>query len=223
MCARYTFFSVSLFEQEFGVNADGVEAQYNIAPTDVVPGIVDRGNGRELLFFQWGLVPSWAKDPSIGQKLINARGETLGEKPSFRAAFKRRRCLLPTDGFFEWKGEKGHKQPLFIHLEPSHPFAFAGLWEEWESPDGALVTCTIVTTEPNALIQTFHTRMPVILDRGNYDAWLDHKNEDVRSLTSLLAPYPAERMAMYPVSRSVSNPRFKEPLTIVPVGPETLF
>ena len=221
MCARYAFFNVSLFEQEFEVDPGGIEAQYNNAPTDVVPGIINVGNGRELVFFQWGLVPSWAKDPSIGQKLINARGETLSEKPSFRSAFKRRRCLLPADGFFEWNGEKGRKQPYYIHLD--RPFALAGLWEDWESPDGALVTCTIVTTVPNDKMQEIHTRMPVIIDRADYDAWLDPHQQDTRALTALLAPYPSARMSMYTVSRAMSNPRFKSPSAISPIAPETLF
>ena len=111
MCARYSFFSIKLFQPEFDLDPDGIEEHYNIAPTDVVPGIIETGSGRELQFFQWGLVPSWSKDPTVGQKLINARAETLCEKPSFRTEFQRRRCLLPADGFFEWKGENGNKQP----------------------------------------------------------------------------------------------------------------
>lgn len=221
MCARYAFFNVLLFEQEFELESEGIKEQYNIAPTDVVPAIINIGKGRELAFFQWGLVPSWAKDPSIGQKLINARADTLAEKPSFRSAFKRRRCLLPADGFFEWKGQKGNKQPYYIHFDKQ--FAIAGLWEDWESPDGALVTCTIITTEPNEKMSEIHTRMPVIIDRAQYDSWLDPHLQVTDELTSLFAPYPDTHMIMHPVSRIMSNPRFKSQSSIEPIAPETLF
>jgi putative SOS response-associated peptidase YedK len=223
MCARYSFFSVQVFQQEFDLDPDGVQPHYNIAPTDVVPAITQNEQGRSLEFMQWGLVPSWAKDPAIGNKLINARAETLAEKPSFRSAFKKRRCLLPADGFFEWKGEKGSKQPFFVHMKSQRPFAFAGLWEYWESPDGALVTCTIVTTEPNALLAKIHTRMPVIIARSDYDAWLDHSIKETSQLAPLLTPYPDGEMAMHPVTKAVGNPGFESPAIVEPIPASTLF
>ncbi len=223
MCARYSLFSRQLFQQEFDLAADGVEPHYNIAPTDVAPIIVETEHGRALEPMQWGLVPSWSKDPAIGQKLINARAETLAEKPSFRTAFKRRRCLVPADGFFEWKGEKGSKQPFFIRMKSQSPFAFAGLWEHWEGVDGELTTFTIVTTEPNELLATVHTRMPVIIARSDYDAWLDHNVQNGELLIPLLTPYAAEEMEMYPVTKAMSNPSYESPTIVEPVAAETLF
>jgi putative SOS response-associated peptidase YedK len=223
MCARYSFFSVKLFQPEFDLDPDGIEEHYNIAPTDVVPGIIETAQGRELQFFQWGLVPSWSKDPTVGQKLINARAETLCEKPSFRTAFKRRRCLLPADGFFEWKGEKGNKQPYFIRMRSHKPFALAGLYEYWEGAEGALVTCTIVTTEPNELLSTVHNRMPVIVAKDDYGTWLDPKVQTPEPLMPILAPYPSNELEMYPVTRRMSNPGYESPEIIEQVPSETLF
>jgi putative SOS response-associated peptidase YedK len=217
MCARYSFYNVKLFQAAFDFDPDGIEPHYNIAPTDVAPVITA---GRKLEFMQWGLVPSWSKDVSIGQKLINARAETLAEKPSFRSALKKRRCLVPADGFFEWQGEKSTKQPLFIRMRSGQPFAFAGLWEYWEGVEGALVTYTIVTTSPNELLSTVHTRMPVIVARSDYDAWLDVSVSDV---SALLAPYPADEMEMYPVTKAVGNPTFESPTVVEPIAPTTLF
>lgn len=223
MCARYSFFSVQVFQQEFDLEPEGIEPHFNIAPTDVVPAIVDVGNGMELTMMQWGLVPSWAKDPSIGQKLINARADTVSEKPSFRTAIKKRRCLLPADGFFEWKGPKGHKQPYFIRMRSRKPFALAGLWEYWESGEGALVSCTVVTTEPNELVSTIHTRMPVIIGHDDFARWLDPCMQSVESLLPLFAPYPSGEMEMFPVTKSMSNPGYESPSIVEPVPSETLF
>ena len=223
MCARYSFFSVQVFQHEFGLEPEGIEAHFNIAPTDVVSVITSAEKGRALEQMQWGLVPSWSKDPTIGTKLINARAETLAEKPSFRTAFKRRRCLIPADGFFEWKGEKGHKQPFFIHLKSKRPFAFAGLWEQWEGVDGALVTCTIVTTSANELVSTVHTRMPVILARSDYGAWLDHSITEPARLLHLLAPFESEEMSMHPVTKAMSNPRYESPDAVAAIASSALF
>jgi putative SOS response-associated peptidase YedK len=158
---------------------------------------------------RWGLIPSWAKDAKIGNKLINARGETVAEKPSFRSAFRKRRCLIPADGFYEWKKLDGGKQPHFIHLRDEEPFAFAGLWEHWTNPDDGEVieSCTIVTTEANALMRTLHDRMPVILPPADYDRWLDPATQDVEGLKELLRPYSSEEMTAYPISAYVNNPR----------------
>jgi putative SOS response-associated peptidase YedK len=223
MCARYSFFSVQLFQQEFDLEPEGIEPHFNIAPTDVAPIVIEDASGRRLQFMQWGLVPGWSKDPSIGQKLINARAETLAEKPSFRSALRRRRCLVPADGFFEWKGEKGSKQPYYVHRRDGRPFAFAGLYEYWEGVAGALVTFTIVTTEPNALCATVHNRMPAILEPADYSVWLDPKLQNPARLTPLLCPYGESELEMHPVTKAMSNPSYESPRIVEPVADGTLF
>jgi putative SOS response-associated peptidase YedK len=181
---------------------------YNIAPTQPILAIPN-DNKNTADFFLWGLIPSWSKDPSIANKLINARGETVTEKPSFRGSFKYKRCLIPADGFYEWKTETGakNKTPYFIHMKDRLPFAFAGLWDEWRSPDGnTLRTCTIITTTPNELMSNLHNRMPVILDKKNYADWLNPAPQTPESLIHLVEPFPAEKMSAYPVSTLVNAP-----------------
>ncbi len=196
---------------------DGFSPRYNIAPTQPVAVIANQAPGK-LDFFVWGLIPSWAKDPEIGNRLINARAETLAEKPSFRTAYRRRRCLILADGFYEWQeipGSKG-KQPMFIHLKDHQPFAFAGLWELWNAPDGSQIySCTIITTQPNQLMQPIHNRMPVILPPDAYTRWLDPGERQPAEFDPLLVPYPAEGMAAYPVSRQVNTPQNDSPACIV--------
>jgi putative SOS response-associated peptidase YedK len=185
-----------------------VSPRYNIAPSQPVAVIPNDGK-HQLDFFIWGLIPSWAKDPIIGNRMINARAETLNEKPSFRTAFRRRRCLIPADGFYEWKVEPGKKArtPTYIRMKSSKPFTFAGLWESWNSPDGSeILSCTIITTQPNNLLQEIHNRMPVILPASNYDLWLEPDEVDPSKLAGLLQPYPAEEMIAFPVSTLVNNP-----------------
>jgi len=182
--------------------------RYNIAPSQPV-AVVPNDGKHQLDFYIWGLIPSWAKDPSIGNRMINARAETLREKPSFRAAFRRRRCLIPADGFYEWKAEPGKKSktPMYVHMKSGEPFTFAGLWESWNSPDGStILSCTIITTGPNALMQKIHNRMPVILPASSYDRWLEPAEVDPSRLEALLQPYPAEDMIAYPVSTLVNSP-----------------
>jgi putative SOS response-associated peptidase YedK len=155
---------------------------------------------------RWGLVPYWATDPALGARLINARAETLTTKAAFKEAFKKRRCLVVADGFFEWRKQGQTKLPLYIHLEPERPFGFAGLYETWFSPLGEkLVTCTIITTEPNELVQPIHDRMPVILPKKAEDFWLDSSVEDHTRLLDLLRPYPAAEMGAYAVSQLVNS------------------
>ena len=159
----------------------------------------------------WGLIPSWAKDPSIGARLINARAETAHEKPSFRAAFRRRRCLIPSDGFYEWQRTASGKQPYYIIMQDGGPFAFAGLWEQWEGADGSVVeSCTILTTVPNEVVEPLHNRMPVIVAPEDYDEWLgtgrDATIREQSALRHLLKPYEAEAMRAYAVSTYVSSP-----------------
>ena len=192
--------------------------RYNIAPTQPVLAIPNNPD-RKADFFIWGLIPSWAKDPSIGNKLINARGETIAEKPSFRGGFKYKRCIIPTDGFYEWKASPGEKTktPYFIHMKDRNPFAFAGLWDEWQSPDGGAVrTCTIITTEPNELMSTLHNRMPVILAPKDYALWLDPAPQTPEKLVHLIKPFPADAMSAHPVSTLVNKPGNDRPECVVP-------
>lgn len=222
MCARFVFYSGRSFGDEFGsVALPDLTPRYNIAPTQFVLGITNGEKGREASLYQWGLVPSWAKDTSIGQKLINARSETAAEKPSFRTALKRRRCLIPADGFYEWMGVKGYKQPYYITIE-KHPFAFAGLWEYWEGVEGVVQSCTILTTSANEFMLNIHERMPVILSQDEYDLWLDPETPPPL-VESLMNQYPSELMSMYPVSKAVGNPRFEDPSCIEKVGTTSLF
>ena len=182
--------------------------RFNIAPSQPLLAIPNDGKNKAD-FFLWGLIPSWAKDPGIAHKLINARGETIAEKPSFRGSFKYKRCLILADGFYEWKIQEGAKTktPYYIHMKDHQPFAFAGLWDEWNSPNGDMLrTCTIITTEPNELMSTLHNRMPVILDKTNYAAWLDAAPQAPESLLPLIQPFPADRMSAYPVSTLVNSP-----------------
>jgi putative SOS response-associated peptidase YedK len=173
---------------------------------------------RELTFLHWGLIPSWSKDRKIGSRLINARSETVTEKPSFRAAFKRRRCLIPADGFYEWQRQGSRKQPIYIHSHDGAPFALAGLWETWQAADGSVIdSCTILTTEPNELMEPIHNRMPVILEPPDYDTWL-HPGDNPNVALHLLRPYASEKMAAYPVSTLVNNPRNDSPDCIVPLN-----
>jgi putative SOS response-associated peptidase YedK len=170
---------------------------------------------RELAWLRWGLVPSWAKDPSIGNRLINARAETVAEKPAFRTALRRRRCLVVADGFYEWQRSGRAKDPYFIRMRDDRPFAFAGLWESWEGPDhSVLETCTILTTEPNELVRPIHDRMPVILPPEVYACWLDTSIQDPGRLSQLLVAYASEPMEAYCVGSLVNSPAHDVPLCI---------
>jgi len=192
--------------------------RFNIAPTQ--PLLAIPNNGRNAAdFFMWGLIPSWAKDPSIGNRLINARGETLAEKPSFRGGFKYKRCLILADGFYEWKSQPGTKTkiPHFIHLKKGGVFAFAGLWDEWHASDGSTVKSgTIITTSPNKLMATIHDRMPVILHPNDYTQWLDPAPQPPDSLQPLIKPFSAELMEAYPVSTLVNSPSIDRAECVVP-------
>jgi putative SOS response-associated peptidase YedK len=195
-----------------------VQPRYNIAPSQPIP-IVKDSEKREVELYQWGLVPSWADDPKIGYRMINARSETANEKPSFRAAFKRRRCLILADGFFEWRNEEkgAQKTPYLFKLKNDAPFTFAGLYEHWQAPEGGeLHTCTILTCPPNELVKDYHNRMPVMLGEETRWSWLEaDKDED--ALLDLLVPYPAEEMKCYPVSKAVNSPENDRPEVLDPV------
>jgi putative SOS response-associated peptidase YedK len=221
MCGRYTLASpTERLAEEFGVDAASIELapNYNVAPTQQVAAVVDEGGQRRLEVLRWGLIPPWADDPGIGSRMINARSETAPGKPSFRRAFRERRCLIPADGFYEWQRTNGAKQPYYIHMEEGRPFAFAGLWESWsKGGEGEVRTCTILTTGANALVGEVHDRMPVILAHDAYDVWLDPASER-DELTGLLAPYPVDEMEAYPVSRFVNSPSNNDPRCIEPAA-----
>lgn len=209
MCGRFTQRQPAVrLKKEFSVEeVPEVEARYNIAPTQSILGVRQTLDSREMSFLKWGLIPSWAKDSSIGAKLINARSETVTEKPSFREAFKRRRCIIPADGFYEWQRTGGRKQPFFFHMRDDWPFGFAGLWNKWKNEDGEVIeSCTILTTEANELLRRVHDRMPVILTPEDYEVWLD---DDLRKRSlreELLRPFPASEMEGYHVSASINSP-----------------
>jgi putative SOS response-associated peptidase YedK len=219
MCGRYELHTQpAALALAFGVPFPSqMRPRYNIAPMQDVPIIRRNSSGeRELVDVRWGLVPRWAKDPAIGNRMINARSETLAEKPSFRTALKRHRCLLPADGFYEWKqAPSGTKQPIHIGMKDGAPFAFAGLFERWLSPEGEVLdTCTIITTQSNALLSPLHDRMPVIVAFVAFDRWLDVANEDT---AELFTPYPADAMMYYPVSTRVNSVRNDDAKLIVRV------
>ncbi len=192
--------------------------RFNIAPTQPVLAIPNDGRNKAD-FFVWGLIPAWAKDPTIGSRLINARGETLAEKPAFRGGYKYKRCLILADGFYEWKSQPGTKTkvPHFIHLKSGSVFAFAGLWDEWQSADGSSIrSCTIVTITPNELMSKIHNRMPVILQPSDYAEWLDASPRTPNSLVHLLKPFPANLMDAHPVSTLVNSPANDRAECVVP-------
>jgi putative SOS response-associated peptidase YedK len=197
---------------------------FNIAPTQGVLAIANDHPDR-LGVFHWGLVPSWAKDPGIGSRLINARAETLAEKPAFRTALARRRCLVPADGFYEWRSEGGKlKTPMYIRMKSGEPLAFAGLWDVWHSADGSeLPSLTIITTAPNSLMETIHNRMPAIVQPKDYDRWLSPNETAAGELADVLGPYPAEKMTAHPVSPRVNKPGYDAADCIDQAEPQTLF
>ena len=221
MCGRFTL-TVNPAEVQETFNSYSFPQQFaprfNIAPTQPVLTIPnDDQNVAD--FFVWGLIPMWAKDPTIGSRMINARGETLEEKPAFRSSLKYKRCLILADGFYEWKSSEGKKvkTPFFIHMKDRKPFAFAGLWDSWNSPDGSLIrSCTIITTEPNELTGIIHNRMPVILHPRDYAKWLDPSPRTPDQLKPLIQPFPAELMDAYPVSTLVNTPANDMPELVVP-------
>ncbi|MGG4550636.1 SOS response-associated peptidase [Rossellomorea marisflavi] len=209
MCGRFSLIeSVHELQQqfEFDLSAD-LQPRFNVAPSQEVFSIISDGKKRRGGMLRWGLVPHWAKEAKIGYKMINARAEGINEKPSFREPFRKKRCLIIADGFFEWKKVDDRKQPYRFVMKDGKPFAFAGLWETWKKGDAPLHTCTIITTTPNALTEDVHDRMPVILKRTDYARWLDPSNQAVDELKSLLVPYPAEEMELYAVSELINSPK----------------
>jgi putative SOS response-associated peptidase YedK len=222
MCGRFTLTIDPTALQEafpWAVIPGDLPPRYNIAPSQPVAVIPNTGDNA-VTMYKWGLIPSWSKDPSIGDRMINARAESLAEKPSFRTAYRRRRCLILSDGFYEWKQNPDlkSKQPMYIRMKNGSPFAFAGLWEVWHAPDGSEIrSCTIITTQPNALLQTIHNRMPVILPPAAYQAWLETDDRQPAQLDHLLVPYPPEEMIAFPVSKLVNRPEVETPDLVKPL------
>ena len=227
MCGRFTIRTLaSDIARQFGLlTVDELRPRYNVAPTQSVIAIRQREApaGRELVELRWGLVPSWADDPSIGSRMINARSETVATKPAYREAYRQRRCLIPADGFYEWDGYGRNKQPFFIYLRNETPFAFAGLWETWSRGSQRLETCTIITIAANDLLRSLHERMPVIVDPMDYDAWLDPREHDHERLARLMQTYPEGEMRTRPVSRWVNSATHEGPECLAPPESRLLF
>lgn len=214
MCGRFAFYSPAQAAAElFGVtNAPDIERRYNIAPTQYIAAIRPNGQGlNQVVMLRWGLVPFWAKDPSIGARMINARAETVAEKPSFRNAFRKRRCLVLADGYYEWQRSGEVKVPWFISRRDGHPMAFAGLWESWKDPqsDSPLETVTIITTEANQFLEQLHHRMPVILEPDEAQGWLEPGSP---------VPETGPDLRAWPVDRRVNNARNEGAELVEPVG-----
>ncbi len=216
MCGRFTsYHSSSEIAKAFNLtDVPQLKPRYNIAPTQEVATIIrsDASGEREFKWLRWGLIPHWAKEKSIGNKLINARAETIAQKPSFRSAFKHSRCLIIASGFYEWASQEKGKQPFLIQQIDNLPFALAGLWSTWESEEVETIdSCTIITTEANEIMIPIHQRMPVILKSNDYDLWLDSTVKQPELLQALLQPFDSERLKVYPVSTLVNNPRNNSP------------
>jgi len=223
MCGRFTLSTPAgvIAEQFQLIDVPTLSPRYNVAPTQPVAAVrhAPGNGGRELALLRWGLIPFWAKDPAIGSRMINARSETVAQKPAFRAAFRQRRCLVVADGFYEWQRQEFGKQPFYIRLRDEKPFAFAGLWEHWEgSGDATIDSCTLLTTEPNDLVRLLHNRMPVILAPQDYDLWLDPGVQEAELLQPLLRPYPSQDMIAYPISTWVNSPTNEGPQCIEPLA-----
>jgi len=203
-----------------------LEPSYNVAPTNDIYVVVETGGLRRLETFHWGLVPMWAKDVSVGNKMINARADGLATKNAYKRAFARRRCIIPVDGFYEWKKLPGQKrkQPVYIYRADGEPLALAGLWDVWRGPErdseDVLRSCTIITGEPNDKIAEVHDRMPVILPPSAWAAWLDPENDDIEALAKLLVPAPDNLLEIRPVSTMVNNVRENGPELLEPVDPD---
>ncbi|MGF9891617.1 SOS response-associated peptidase [Priestia megaterium] len=211
MCGRFSLTTdIAELQEQFNFDYNGelaIGSRFNIAPSQQVLTLGSNGGKRVGTTMKWGLVPYWADDIKIGYKMINARGESVDEKASFKKSFKSKRCLILADGFYEWKKEGKNKQPFRFVMKDERPFAFAGLWEQWNKGEEPLYTCTIITTKPNEVTKEVHDRMPVILEEDVYDLWLNPQMDDTEYLKSLLVPYSAERMKMYPVSTVVNSPK----------------
>jgi putative SOS response-associated peptidase YedK len=224
MCGRFVVFNdFEQLKEHFLIDKVLYELtpNYNVAPTQEILAIVREEGLNVLEKLYWGLVPHWSKDISAGYKMINARMETVASKPSFREAFKKRRCLIPADGFYEWSGSKGNKQPFFITLPDEKPFAFAGLWETWwdkENQGDSYRSCTIITREASPCLKDIHHRMPAVLPPDTYEAWLDSDNQDTKALQEILSDKTVTEFKIMPVSNQVNSVRVNEPSNIAPIS-----
>jgi putative SOS response-associated peptidase YedK len=224
MCGRFTItFTPDDIREFFGLpEVPGFDNRYNVAPSQDVPAIRVEEGKRRLVFLHWGLIPFWADDPKIGYRTINARSESVHKAPAFRAALRRRRCILPAGGFFEWLKKGKEKQPYYIYRRDGRPMAFAGLWDHWEGKDKGepktIESCTIITTTSNDLVGKLHNRMPVILEEKDFDLWLDPEVKEVPSLRELLRPSPSDILRMHPVSSYVNKPQNEGEECVEPVG-----
>jgi putative SOS response-associated peptidase YedK len=226
MCGRFTLLTLGQFTDLFPwirMPAMPPGSRYNIAPSQEIAVVANDGKD-QIDFYRWGLIPFWAKDPAIANKLINARMETLADKPAYRAALRSRRCLIPADGYYEWKKVKGGgKIPMCIRMKTRLPFAFAGLWEKWHAADGAEVrTCTIITGPPNELVKPINDRMPVIVRPDDYRRWIAPQELEARDVLLMLGTYPASEMETFAVGRSVNSPATDSPACLEPAAVEML-
>ena len=221
MCGRFTLtVGLEQLAERFSFHTTDLswKPRYNIAPSQSILTVLNADGENRVGYLRWGLIPSWAKDASIGNRMINARAETVAEKPSFRRALQKRRCLILADGFYEWRKEGKKKIPVLVSLKSRIPFGFAGLWESWRDPNGETIhSCTIITTTPNALMATIHNRMPVILPAEKESLWLDSTVVDPQQLVSFLKPYPDAAMTVHDVSNIVNSPRNDVPECIAPL------
>jgi putative SOS response-associated peptidase YedK len=224
VCGRFSQAQIAELDREIFrlLSLPPLPVRYNVAPTQDAAAVRESAKtGRRILGgLRWGLIPSWAKDPAIGSRMINARAETVATKPSFEAAFRHRRCLIPADGFYEWKKAGSRKQPYYIGRGDGEVFAFAGLWERW-SDEGhePIETFAIITTRPNEILEPIHDRMPVILPVEHYDEWLDPDNRNTETLRALLEPFPAAEMSARPVTTYVNSPHNEGPECVHPLDP----
>lgn len=214
MCGRFTLTAtfteiIDRFDIEAAIQAELYAPNFNAAPSQSVLAVINDGKRNRLGYLKWGLIPSWSKDTKIGHKMINARAETLAEKPSFREAYKKRRCIIIADSFYEWKRhEDKTKTPMRIKLKSGDLFAMAGIWEQWKSPNGeSIFTCSVITTKPNELVTEIHNRMPAILEQKNEKKWLDPAITNTDFLDTLLTPLSSEHMETYEVSSLVNSPK----------------
>ena len=228
MCGRFTAtFEFSEIRARWNLDCDlpNYMLRFNVAPetSPSIPVIIRQRGGNECRLMQWGLIPHWAADPSIGNRMINARAETRTELPSFKSLVTRCRCIIPADGFYEWRKEGRRKVPMWVHLKTKEPFAFAGLWDVWRKPDGKRVeSFTIITTEPNELVRPIHNRMPVILRPEDEEQWLDVYRTSFAKAQSLLKPYPDELMDAHDVSTIVNSAKYDGPECIRPVSDDEI-
>lgn len=217
MCGRFTLFSnyeniIERFHVESAFDVDEYQYSYNIAPSQTVVSVINDGTKNRMGYLKWGLIPFWAKDEKIGYKMINARAESLADKPSFRNAYKNRRCLIVADSFYEWRREGNQKTPMRIKLKSGEPFGFAGIWEKWKSPEGnEIFSCSIITTVANETMSSIHDRMPVILRPEDEQEWLNPDNHDAAYLNEFLKPYDSSAMEAFEVSSEVNSPKNNAP------------